>query len=741
MKTTSLFMKIFDRFESFSRKILLIIAGLIVIVAAIFYFWQNIKLAFVKNKLANAVFVQTDSLYTIKYDSLFFNELTGEAFLKNIRIIPDTSRIKNKPPEQIPYALLDVSIKSIDVKGVKTDKALNGTEMIGDSVIIDEPKITAYFLKPIKKETKIDAEAKEMYRQILGRLNLIQVGKVAIKNATVHAINFENHYRQFDLSNTSIYLNDVRIDSLHSEDTSRILFCKEASFQIEEFTAYNDNRNELNVKDIKFSGMQRKLSFLKLLLNRFENDGDDGVKLIEANEFFISGINSFEVIKNKNIFIDSILCKHILFYRPPAVSGTSRPIVKDHRKPDTAGFRRAYSLELKNIYFPGIDIIEATPPASKNNFKSGRFVLKVKEIKADEIMQMQLNPLAHTKEIDLFCNNYSYNSNDNLYNYNFNNIHINSLLKQISVQSFKVTPLYSEAAFAKKVRVQKDRYEINLADLSLNNINLDHILEKEVVADNLMVNNSKIKIYRDISYPLEPANKLGHYPSQMIMKSDVPLNIKKAKFKNIYLEYKEKNAKSNKPGAVSFNQGEINIDNITNIPNVINENSIMTINYKANVLSTLAMNATFKFFLNSGNGKFAVNGTLGSCDAKDLNRISVPMARIRIDTGFINGANFDLTGNDYGARGEFVMRYKDFKIALLKKGEENILGKKRRLLSALANTLIKNDNPQNGKLRSFTVEYDRDPAKSFFNLVWKSIFTGMQGTFGMPTEKIINTKQ
>ena len=82
------------------------------------------------------------------------------------------------------------------------------------------------------------------------------------------------------------------------------------------------------------------------------------------------------------------------------------------------------------------------------------------------------------------------------------------------------------------------------------------------------------------------------------------------------------------------------------------------------------------------------------------------------------------------------MRYKDFKISMFKKTQENTATKKRRFLSAIANTLIKNDNPQNGTLRSFSVEYDRDPSKSFFNLVWKSVFTGMKGTFGMPTEKI-----
>ena len=138
--------------------------------------------------------------------------------------------------------LLDVTIKSITIKGVKADKVLKGTEMIGDSIIINEPKITVYFLKPIKKETKIDNEAKEVYKQILGRLDLIQVGQVSIRNAEVHAINFMTHFRQFDINKTTIDLHDVRIDSLHNEDSSRILFCKDASFNIDRFTSYNDNK-------------------------------------------------------------------------------------------------------------------------------------------------------------------------------------------------------------------------------------------------------------------------------------------------------------------------------------------------------------------------------------------------------------------------------------------------------------------------------------------------------------------
>src|SRR5437868_2076734 len=116
-----MFMKIDDFLTSFSKKLLIVLLAIIFLLIASVYLWQHNKFDFVKNRMAYEISNKTDSLYTIKYDSLFFNEITGEAFLTNIRIIPDTLRIKNKLPAQLPYVVLDVAIKSLTVKGVKTD--------------------------------------------------------------------------------------------------------------------------------------------------------------------------------------------------------------------------------------------------------------------------------------------------------------------------------------------------------------------------------------------------------------------------------------------------------------------------------------------------------------------------------------------------------------------------------------------------------------------------------------------
>ncbi len=91
--------------------------------------------------------------------------------------------------------------------------------------------------------------------------------------------------------------------------------------------------------------------------------------------------------------------------------------------------------------------------------------------------------------------------------------------------------------------------------------------------------------------------------------------------------------------------------------------------------------------------------------------------------GQINGLTFSMTGDDYHSDGEATLKYDDLKIKLLKsKGDSTDALKDKDLLSFAANILVKNSNPKNGNLRSGKINFDRDITKSFFNLLWKSIF-------------------
>jgi len=55
---------------------------------------------------------------------------------------------------------------------------------------------------------------------------------------------------------------------------------------------------------------------------------------------------------------------------------------------------------------------------------------------------------------------------------------------------------------------------------------------------------------------------------------------------------------------------------------------------------------------------------------------------------------------------------------------------KKHLTSFISNIVLKNENPHNGETRIGEVHHERDMNRSFYNLVWKSIFEGINKTIG-----------
>jgi hypothetical protein len=131
-------------------------------------------------------------------------------------------------------------------------------------------------------------------------------------------------------------------------------------------------------------------------------------------------------------------------------------------------------------------------------------------------------------------------------------------------------------------------------------------------------------------------------------------------------------------------------------------------------------------------GSFSIEGNVGSINAPSLNVLLQPMGLARLDKGHIDQLHFAFTGTDSSSNGRVLMLYKDLKVSLLKKDKEENKYDKKGLASLAANIIMKNSNPQEDKdPRVADVQFDRILNKSFFNLIWKTIFTGVKQTAGI----------
>jgi len=219
-------------------------------------------------------------------------------------------------------------------------------------------------------------------------------------------------------------------------------------------------------------------------------------------------------------------------------------------------------------------------------------------------------------------------------------------------------------------------------------------------------------------------SKMGKYPYQSMMKMPTKFFIKNVKVKNGYISYRERGAISKKIGDVFFSNVNGSIENVTNIDSYIKQKLMMQVDVEAKFLNMALLNSQWKMPMNATDGAFVITGKLAGFNGTKINPIIEPLGMGSIKSGNLKSFTFNIMGSDVKAEGDVVLLYDNLKIKLLKNSEKEI--KNKNLSSFIANIIIKDQNPSNGKMRTGKIEFNRVMTKSFFNIVWKSLFDGFK---------------
>ncbi|HEX4851391.1 MAG TPA: hypothetical protein VFV08_11320, partial [Puia sp.] len=407
---------------------------------------------------------------------------------------------------------------------------------------------------------------------------------------------------------------------------------------------------------------------------------------------------------------------------------------------DTSGYnpgRDIYSQilgQFKEIKIDSVYLTRASltvrNQSGKLRFRGDNVSLLMSDLLMDSLHRYDDSRILFSKNLDFLCKQLVLHSKDKKYEYQFDRLEFISQINRFNIGEIRILPQLGEKEFAESFKYQKDRYQFIFKNFSLLHINRAALWRKHLEADTLKIGQSSFKIYRDISKPHDSLTRVGKYPQQLLTDLPFPLYIETVLFPHSFIEYKEKNGKSDSSGKVQFNDVSASLKNVTNIRSKIARDKICRLDFHANFLDHGPINARLDMYLGDKNGRFTIDGVLDSMHGQDLNKITEPMALARIDKGEIDHLNFHLNGNDSQSNGKLLFLYHDLQISLLKKTEGNNF-KKKGIPSLAANIVIKNSNPPNvspsGKHRSKNdpprwenVHYDRDLHRSIFNLIWKS---------------------
>jgi hypothetical protein len=387
-------------------------------------------------------------------------------------------------------------------------------------------------------------------------------------------------------------------------------------------------------------------------------------------------------------------------------------------------------ISMDSVSVTGARIITRNQKTKQAGIELNNASVDLIDVKVDSAANADPTRLLFAKKQAIAFESLNWFSDDGRYRFHAKNVISNSTGRDIQIAEFVIDPIKGEQEFVNSLPTQDDRFDFRFRDIMLKNVNYAELLEEKIIADSLVVRTAVFKVYRDLNIPRDKRNRVGAYPHQALQKAPVDIDIRKLVVINSFIEYKERNNITRNSGKLQFYDVYTTISNFTNRKESIRENNVMKLAAKASFLNKTNFNVNWNFILRDPDGRFAIKADMGPIKATDLNALTEPMGPARIEKGEIKGLSLDLTGSDHSMNGNLTLLYEDLRIAVLEKDKGAREWDKKSLTSFIANIFVKNSNlhEEDDAARTVTVEYQRDPNRSIFNLAWKTIFKGIMET-------------
>lgn len=465
-------------------------------------------------------------------------------------------------------------------------------------------------------------------------------------------------------------------------------------------------------------------SIRMLVLDKYQELPDDIFK-VSLQKLVIKGISPQDFINSNNIKLSQVIMDS------PDVVITHRK--RNYNRKDTGSVydriaTKNETYELKNLLLQNIRLTYKNVDKKNQLTVLQNLTAVLDDIKIDATTARDTSRFFFAKDAVMYLKKYATITPDKLYKFSIDSIALKPHLGSMQARSIRLQPIGSKDDFSDKIPYLKDRFDVDINEANIKNINWWGLLSNDgFFGDNMNLSGGFIKVYNDRRLPISGISKVGNYPHQLLMAINFPVKMDEVSINNVDISYEEFNPKSDISGILDFKNTRGTIKNITNIPEQVATNPWMRVTANTRVMNEGNLNAVFNFDLSrAASGYFTTDATLGSMDGKKLNRASKGLGLVSIEELEIDKLETHIKGNNDNATGTVLFAYHDLKIAALKNEDEGKL-KKRALLSFIANNfVVKSNSPQKGKaIKQQVVTYKRDTNRSFFNLIWQTMAEGI----------------
>ena len=666
--------------------------------------------------ISNFQFLLPDRVHNVKATEISLG--TRDGFFKSNMVFVGQNHEYTVSDRNI----VNAYFPEIDLRGIDFARFAKTGVLCSDTCLINKGVFT--LAKPDQRRE--DSAVVKKKSSLLNKyLKSFQISKIVSNDskfgiyANINNISTRTFYAGFNLSLDSLSIDSANVKerghlisfrnpTLHSEDIS-ILTKRDNSVAIKSADIHNDT---MLVRGVFFGNESQNYFDIKR-----------GVAAV-----FVPDVLVIKPDLESIAFDRSIKAQKIYINRPEAefVAG-KRP----DKKPNfdiTKIYNKFNSIVVDTLYAGNIHLdIYRT---GKNTLKLNNLDFKIIGLDTRNLQDDRFP----VKEITTGINDYTIYLKDSLYMLHAGRVEFAPDKNDIIVYNVEYRPTVGRYNFYKLFPYRKSATFLSCGKVTAHNFDIDEFaLHRHISIGRLSVDRLSLNSYLNRSKPSDTSSIKPNL-HEFIRKIPMRITIDTAVVSNSYISCEQLSPEAAVPGILTINNVSGRVINFTNDSASLRRDSVMTASIEGLLMNKSAIKADFKYFLNSPTDEFIVKAKTDTIFLPDMNPFLENALFARIDDGIMRSADIEFTSNNKSSTGVSVFRYNGLKLSVNK--HDSVQPKRRGLISMLANSLIRTDNPKHkfSRVKKGYIYTKPDPHKSFSSYWIQSVLSGAKATAGFESK-------
>lgn len=300
---------------------------------------------------------------------------------------------------------------------------------------------------------------------------------------------------------------------------------------------------------------------------------------------------------------------------------------------------------------------------------------------------------------------------------------------RVEMHNLAVLPLVSDETFTDRQPFRKEYLRFTTERLFIRGLDLFRALHREQwTMRSLRVDQARLEVYLNRDLPMKPDKKMPH---ELVRDMPYYFNIDSILVRDSYVGYTEVIAGNE--GRLDFEHTNATVLKMTNDKRKRQSGQAVAQVYATTKLlgkGQLTLDMNLPLLDREFNCDYTAK--LGPMSLTHLNELLEEKDFIRIEEGDVESITVTARVLDGVANGKVEAVYRNLKISVLDRNKD---GKKKKLVSAIANLLIRGKNVRDNKNKPFKegiIVYSRTPEDGMLRFMWQSAKTGLMATMLPP---------